>query len=188
MEVNILYKSWKGCILMILVSIALASGCVTPEEKPPATTPALTTPAPTTAPPHVQVPPVEIMDGDVCAECGMMIMNPKFASEIVNLHGVAAKFCDIGDMLIYYDKLEDKSIVGAIFVKDYDTDEWVDAKEAHYVTGSDVKTPMMYGIIAFTNHMSAMKFKEAHGGEMLTFDGLKTPMPMEMEGHKEMQM
>jgi hypothetical protein len=53
----------------------------------------------------------------------------------------------------------------------------------------------MYGIIAFTDHMSAMEFKEAHGGEMLTFDGLKTPMPMEMEGmgeemegHEEMQM
>lgn len=141
-------------------------------------------------PPEAGVTPVEIVEGDHCDECGMAIKDMRFAAQIIYKDGTVKKFDDIGCMLIHYDEM-DKEALKAIFVKDYNVLEWVNAKEAMYIIGSDVKTPMMYGIIAFKDMNSGMKFKGEHGGEMVhKFEDLKTPMPMkmgEMEGMEDME-
>lgn len=60
-------------------------------------------------------------------------------------------------------------------VHDYDSGEEIYAKDAFYVKGADIDTPVGYGIIAFRNRESADRFVAGIGaGTVLSYDELIT--------------
>jgi nitrous oxide reductase accessory protein NosL len=80
---------------------------------------------------------------------------------------------------IHYEKLSEPERFGAppretikdIFVKDYYSLSWISAKEAFFVTGSDVYGPMGHEFIPFATREAAESFStDHHGREILTFD------------------
>ena len=120
-------------------------------------------------------PPVEIKPGVSCTECGMRVKaeNLRFVSEEINPNGKVEKFCDIGDLLTHYEFEGKKGQAAEIYVKDFVTGAWVPGRQAYYLTGARVVTPMRYGILAFKDYGSAEKFKrESGGGEIYDFDGV----------------
>ena len=105
-------------------------------------------------------------DRDTCVRCGMAISDPMYSAQIrVHPHGGGKsklyKFDDIGCAVIWLDQQpfkDDPSV--EIWVNDYQTGKWIDARKAWYVPGR--VTPMGYGLGATTRkEPGAMDFAAA---------------------------
>ena len=136
-----------------------------------------------------------------CPICNMYPARyPKWQAQIVFKDGSYHAFdgCKhMFDFLIHmekYDKNHSREDVAKSWVKDFNSDKWIEAEKAHYVAGSSVMGPMGKDLISFSGHMEAMEFHKEKGGEMVhfadvTMDLLKTldmgKMPMK---HDKMPM
>jgi len=111
--------------------------------------------------------PVMVQEKTSCAECGMCIQgdNTKFTSEIILDDRKVKYFCALGDLFVFYDVHRNKERIAAIYVKDYLSGEWIDGRQAAYLSGVKVTTPMRYGILAFKGVKSAEKFRKEKGGD-----------------------
>lgn len=110
--------------------------------------------------------PPEIYYGqDTCDRCGMLISDPRFAAALLTVEGESRKYDDIGCLLDDYVHAGLK--VGEIYVHDYNTNEWLNAKTAFFVQ-SDIHTPMASGLVAFGDRASAEKF--APGATVMSFE------------------
>jgi len=121
----------------------------------------------------VRPAPVDTPAECACTECGMTVtkQNTKFLSEIIVKGGRPGFFCDLGDMMVYYEVLKNKKTIQAIYVKDYASGAWLDGRAAYYLAGTNVATPMRYGILAFKDRAGAERFKKEKGGDRVyTFD------------------
>ena len=93
--------------------------------------------------------------------------------------------------MVNYDKDHSKDDVAAVYVKDFNSREWIDATDANFVIGSNAMGPMGKTLVPFSDHMEAMKFMEDHGGTIghyseITMDTIKSLElgGMKMEGHE----
>ncbi|NOZ77409.1 MAG: hypothetical protein GXO65_07095 [Euryarchaeota archaeon] len=140
---------------------------------------------------------------DTCPICGMMPAKyPDWNAQIVFTDGSVVHFDSPKDMLKYYHGLdnmgmdktwvEDPGTIKALYVKDHDSKEYIDAKTAHYVNGSDVQSPMGEDLVPFADHMAAMDFTKEHGGNIIGFDDITKDilkgLKMKMGGMEGMNM
>lgn len=112
-------------------------------------------------------PPTILYGEDRCAECGMIISDPRFASsllyEISEGRYASLLFDDIGDMLVYTAKHPEQKIV-AWYVHDYANEEWLDATQAYFMTSPAIQTPMGHEIAAHATQTAAQAMAdELHG-------------------------
>lgn len=116
--------------------------------------------------------PEEIQDTDVCEVCGMAVPQDQHATQIILENERSLKFDDIGCLVEWKDENGEDDI-GAEFVRDFNTEEWIQIKNTTFVYDSEIMTPMAYGIISFADEADAESFIEAEGkGEILTADSL----------------
>lgn len=115
--------------------------------------------------------PVAIDEAGVenCSECHMGIQNLDHASQMILEDGTPKLYDDIGCMLIDYEEQKDQ--LGAAYVRDYHTKEWIELKEATFVQYNNIPTPMSYGIIAFEAREDAEQFQGANRGGGQIFEG-----------------
>lgn len=113
---------------------------------------------------------------DVCAECNMIISDPRFATAYAYEVGPGryqtVQFDDIGDMLVYADKHPEHKVV-AWYVHDYESKEWTDATTARYVVSSQVETPMASGIVSFASRDRAEAMAYALHSEAVDWNTLR---------------
>jgi copper chaperone NosL len=107
-----------------------------------------------------EVKPVDIYPEDMCANCKMAFSDHRFASEIVTDQAEAHKFDDIGCMFKFKAKHTEVNVV-AMYLKDYDTKEWIPYERATIVE-TDVETPMGSGKVAFADSTKAREFARQH--------------------------
>lgn len=94
--------------------------------------------------------PAEVRwDRDSCERCRMVLSDPHFAAEVryfpEGKRSRVAKFDDIGCAALWLDEQPWKNDIKAeIWVADYRSKEWIDARSATYV--SRKSTPMEYGL------------------------------------------
>lgn len=115
-------------------------------------------------------------DTDVCEICAMAIADDQHATQIVLENDRVLKFDDLGCL---YEWKEDngEDEIGAEFVRDFLTEEWIQVEDATYVFDEDIDTPMAYGIISFKDATDAESYIEDHdAGELLE--------PADLEDHK----
>jgi copper chaperone NosL len=139
-----------------------------------------------------EIRPPDIRYGeDLCAECNMIISDPRFAAAYA--HEISAgryaqlAFDDIGDMLIHAAKHPEQKVVGW-YVHDYRSEEWLDATSAHFVTGDAIVTPMGHGLSAFATPEDAQALAAQSGGEVLTWEMLQAhelDASMHAHGHAD---
>lgn len=117
--------------------------------------------------------PVEVKKGERCPVCGMFVHKyPKWWAQVVFEDGSAAFFDGPKDMFEYYfniqkyTKKKRESIV-ALWVKDYYTLKWIDAKKAFFVLGSDVMGPMGHELVPVSSREAAEEFTKDHGGKQI---------------------
>jgi|GEM_PF-693523 len=100
---------------------------------------------------------------DVCAQCGMSIVDRFHAAEIVNPKTKEVyKFDDIGDAVVWAKKnrTADWLSKSIIWVTDSKTGKWLNARKAYYVKGQT--TPMGYGLGALAKPIpGAVTWKDA---------------------------
>jgi copper chaperone NosL len=103
-------------------------------------------------------PPPVTLDETACAHCGMLVSDLAFASAYRTEAGDALVFDDLGCLL-----RELPSEGARVWVKDYETSEWLEAEAAFFVRSDSIETPMGGGIIAFSSREAA----ERRGGVLL---------------------
>lgn len=113
--------------------------------------------------------PVAINGGvDKCEVCQMLIKDDHNATEIITKDQKPLKFDDIGDMFVWLKK-NGRDNVGAIYVRDYHTKEWIELDQATYVYDKSNKTPMSFGVFSFKTEADADAFiKEKGTGAKMT--------------------
>lgn len=108
-----------------------------------------------------------------CAWCGMdAAQYPKW-EYIIELENGETMYFDGAKCMFRILLIESRRPEGitAIKVKDYYDLEYVDAREAFYVIGSDVLGPMGHELVPFRTMAAAAEFKTDHQGiEIVRFD------------------
>jgi copper chaperone NosL len=124
--------------------------------------------------------PPEIHYGeDVCAECGMILSDPRFAASVVvgtPSEPRAVIFDDIGDMFDYAHKHPELTVL-KWYVHDYDTQAWLPAEAATFIQSNALHTPMGHGLAAFSDPAHAAKMAAESHGKTVAFDALRGAGP-----------
>lgn len=123
--------------------------------------------------------PPEIAYGrDTCAECHMIISEPRFAAAYRTPDGTERKFDDIGDMVAFGVRQNQLADAKA-WVHDFESEEWLDAREATYVVGDAgvIDTPMGRGVLAFSERSAAEAFASGKAAKVVTWDELVANPP-----------
>ncbi|SMG22915.1 nitrous oxide reductase accessory protein NosL [Paenibacillus aquistagni] len=109
---------------------------------------------------------------DVCVICKMAVKDDQFATQIVTKDGQSLKFDDIG-CLNKWKAENGTDTIGAAFVRDYHSKEWIPYEKAYYAYDASYKTPMAYGIVSFEKEADAKAFIEEEGnGKLMTANQL----------------
>jgi copper chaperone NosL len=111
---------------------------------------------------------------DICDACGMIISDPRFAAAtlVESEAGPAPlRFDDIGDLIEYHAARPEEGVL-AWYVHDYDSQEWLDARQAYFVRAADLPSPMGHGIAAFADPTRAEAFALEMRGDRLQFEDL----------------
>lgn len=122
-----------------------------------------------------------------CPVCGMFVAKyPKWAARI-DVEGKKHYFDGVKDMMKFYifdvDFPYDRSKISNIEVTDFYTLKAIDAKQALYVTGSDVYGPMGNELIPFLTKEAAQNFMADHRGEkVIRFDDITPKLVMGLDG------
>ncbi len=122
------------------------------------------------AQPDLSQPPEIVYGEDMCTECGMIISEPRFAAAYYTQDGEARGFDDIGGMLTHHAEHQEK--VAQFWVHDYETEEWIVAEEAFYVSGEELHTPMGFGVVAFSDQERAESFAAQSQVMFMSFDSI----------------
>lgn len=115
--------------------------------------------------------PPEIRYGrDSCAECGMIVSEARFAAAATTADGETLVFDDIGCLLRYRQKQAPQW--AAVWVHDYQGEEWLRAEDAWYLVSTAVRSPMGWGIASFAQEDAARARQAELGGEVIRWETL----------------
>ncbi len=118
----------------------------------------------------------DVADDSRCQVCGMFVAKyPNWLTQIHSADGQVSLFDGVKDMMVFYFNSAKYGVqaddIKDIWVKDYYTLNWLDARKAFYVVGSDVHGPMGHEFVPFATEEAAQSFlKDHHGNAILTFD------------------
>ncbi len=119
---------------------------------------------------------ISVTKDDKCPVCGMFVYKyPKWITQIVYKDGNKLSFDGVKDMMKFYfnrtkyGKFETltKENISNILVRDYYSQETIDAKSAFFVIGSDITGPMGEELIPFKNKQDAQTFMRDHNGKKI---------------------
>jgi len=128
--------------------------------------------------------------------CGVCMMYPakfpKWQTEIIFADSTMVPFDGCKDMFKYlldmgsYTSDHTSADVRAVWVKDFAGGEWIMAKNAVFVVGSDMMGPMGKELIPFADKAAAEKFQRQNGGAIMAYDDItmETIKPLGMGGMK----
>ena len=118
-----------------------------------------------------------VPDQTRCTVCGMFVAKyPNWLAQIQYADLSQTRYFDgLKDMMVFYfyperyDGLPREAIT-EIFVQDYYSLDWLAARDAFFVIGSDIYGPMGHELIPFKTREAAGSFsKDHHGKKILTF-------------------
>lgn len=135
-----------------------------------------------------------LKDDARCPVCGMFVA--KFEVWVSRIEVKPGEFLDfdgVKDLLAYYFKPtvfggKELPVGRRIWVKDYYSLKWLDARDAFYVQGSDVNGPMGAELIPFATRAGAESFlADHHGKKVLSFEEITPPLVEELRGGAHMK-
>ena len=116
--------------------------------------------------------PAEIAQNDVCFRCKAPITEKQYAAEFATKDRFVRKFDDIACMADYAQNKMKKDNIGAFYVVDYATKEWLPADQAAFVNSEQFKTPQNGGILAFKDKGQAEKLAAQYQAKLLAFSDI----------------
>jgi copper chaperone NosL len=126
--------------------------------------------------------PAEIHYGeDVCADCNMIISDPRFAAsyarEVAPGRYESLAFDDIGDLVGHLRDHQEWTVAG-VWAHDYESEEWIDAETAFYVVSPEIHSPMGHGVAAFGAEAVATAMAADLGVEVMDWNRMRAEMLM----------
>lgn len=123
-------------------------------------------------------PPPIVAGKDQCHECKMVIMDVRFASEIITKKGKAFKFDDVKCMIDYMHLgATEVNDIEHIYVLDYlDKSKFVRVEDAFFVSSNDFHSPMNGNTAAFSTEELAMENQKEKNGEVIKWESLYNKM------------
>jgi len=125
-----------------------------------------------------------------CPVCGMNVKeSDDWTAEIFYKDQTKLLFESPGDMLAFYttpnayrtdDAHQDRANIEKIVVKDYQTKQPADARQAKFVYNSRVEGPMGPDFLSFAKKEDAEAFIAANGGTLLSLDQVTSEMVREV--------
>ena len=105
---------------------------------------------------------------DVCEDCKMTIMEPRFGAEIITTKGRIFKFDDVHcvDNYIQKGKIKEAEIKQTLFIDYNKENSFVDGATAFFVTSPQIKSPMNSNSAAFATQAEADKKAAETGGKV----------------------
>ena len=125
-----------------------------------------------------------------CANCGMITSKyPKWEQKVVSQDRGVMYFDGARCMFkILLDAKDAPQKIDSILVKDYYSLDYINAKDALYVTGSDVLGPMGNELIPFKTVKEAEEFKKDHKGKnIIRFAKVDMKMMKKLAGKMKMK-
>ena len=123
-----------------------------------------------------------------CPLCGMSLkMYHQTNNRLTLLDGTKVQTCSIFCAAQVYEKKPTE--VDRWEVVDYETKGWIDARNAHWLVGSDIPGVMTaISKIAFSKLDGAQKYQKDHGGNLGTFDDALNRTLSDMGSDRKMIM
>jgi len=111
---------------------------------------------------------------DICADCSMTIMDPKFGAEIITKKGRVHKFDDAHCLISFLasQKAKPADISQTVFIDYENNQNFLDVKSMFIVVSPQLKSPMNSNAAAFSNKGSAEKMAAKTGGAIKSWDEL----------------
>ncbi|SDU06204.1 copper chaperone NosL [Pseudomonas pohangensis] len=125
----------------------------------------------------LELKPVPFHSGDECHVCGMIITDfPGPKGEVVE-KGSVKKFCSVAEMIGWHLQPENQHLTARLYVHDMGRSEWdkpddaqlIDATQAYYVVGTQLKGAMGLVLASFADQQAAQQLAERDGGKVLRF-------------------
>lgn len=135
--------------------------------------------------------PVQIHYGeDVCDWCGMTIVDPRYASEIITATGKAYKFDSIECMASFYlSKNISSKGKAQLYVSDFANPKmFIPAERAIFVKSPCLKSPMAANIAAFKNLKEASVLRSTCPEKTMDWSGVLVFVRNNMKKPKMMHM
>jgi len=118
-------------------------------------------------------PPSLHLDDDICAECGMIISDERFASAAITEddagRATTLLFDDLNCMASH-EVMNPELRIRRRWVHDHSTRAWIDANGATYLCSPNLQTPMASHVAAFDKRQGADALHKALDGDIRTFD------------------
>ena len=111
-----------------------------------------------------------VLGKDECAECKMIIADPKFGGEIVSKKGKVYKFDDPHCIAVFLERrgVELNNISRTLFVNYNEPHDLIDVKNAEFVVSSQMKGPMGGNSGAFNGKKAAEQKSAELSGSKVT--------------------
>ncbi|OGR81988.1 MAG: hypothetical protein A3J74_01860 [Elusimicrobia bacterium RIFCSPHIGHO2_02_FULL_57_9] len=109
--------------------------------------------------PDLTGPPQVAFGRQECARCGMIISEERYAAGYVSETGQSVAYDDVGELLAVLSK--QPGLSARAWVRDFNGQGWVRAKEASFVVSPGLATPMGSGMAAFADSARAAEFSQA---------------------------
>lgn len=125
-----------------------------------------------------------------CPVCGMYPARfPAWAAQLIFADGAAHFFDSAVDLFLFladpatFDAGRRREDVAALYVTDFASRGWVDARRAHFVAGSDARGPMRGADLpAFASTAAAAAFAAERGGRVIGFDAVDADLLTSLRG------
>jgi len=120
-------------------------------------------------------PPTVHYDDSVCARCGMILSDERFAAAtiVADDRGEPMPLLfDDSNCQAGHEKDKPGLAIIARWVHDHGTREWIDARRALFVYSPELRTPMASHVAAFGTLDAARKAAENLGGRVVSFEEL----------------
>ena len=111
---------------------------------------------------------------DICYNCKMGIIDPKFGGEIVTKKGKNYKFDDVGCMVRYLKSgsLDQKDISQTVVINYEKQNDFLDVSKVTFAAGDAIRSPMNFNAAAFSTKEAADKFLSDKTGKELNWNEL----------------
>jgi copper chaperone NosL len=111
---------------------------------------------------------------DMCDDCKMTIMNPKFGGEIITKKGRTYKFDDAHCVVnfIKAGNVKEADIAQTVFINYQQENTFLDAKTAQFVVSEQLKSPMNSNAAAFASKQAAEQTAKETAGTVKSWNDL----------------
>jgi len=113
---------------------------------------------------------------DVCDNCKMTIVDPKFGGEIITKKGKAYKFDDVRCMIQFLrsDVIKENQIMQKLIVNFQKQNDFIDVNKAFLLASAELKSPMGGNTAALVSQQEAENLKKTISGEIIGWNDVYT--------------